>query len=157
MGEKDSTILINSLISSGKQELSKIVLKNQVASEPGSTTGSIFQFAISMQSGTMMDEKQAKALKASKLLKKIMEKQDRVSDAVRQSSFTMISQHISDIYTVFCNQRSDKVVGDVILLWLLVRGCVLIEINRIWEAVMMFKLIECLKVSIAYLHIPKNF
>ncbi len=145
MGEKDSAILINTLIISGKQELSKIVQKG--TSERAESGSGIFSISRAFQPTFISEENHSKESKALKLMKKIVDKQTKMLDAVRQSSFTMVSQQISDIYGVFSTQSSDKVIGDIILLWLLTRGCILIEMNRIWEAVMMFKLIECLKVN----------
>ncbi len=144
MGEKDTAILINTLIISGKQELSKIVLKGSSERESGSA---IFNMSKAFQPTFISDENHPRESKSLKLMNKIVDKQTKLLDAVRQSSFTMVSQQISDIYGVFSTQSSDKVIGDIILLWLLTRGCILIEMNRIWEAVMMFKLIECLKVN----------
>jgi hypothetical protein len=42
-------------------------------------------------------------------------------------------------------KKPQKVYGDQLLTWLLTRGLILLELNRIGEAIMMFKLMECYK------------
>jgi hypothetical protein len=42
-------------------------------------------------------------------------------------------------------KRPYKVYGDQLITWLLLRGLILLELNRVGEAIMMFKLMECYK------------
>ena len=152
-GDANSAILFQSIVNNRKQELQKNisqVFKSNPLNNVFSSTGDLFASITNINNNNNNnnnDVLQTKDIKAMKLLKKIVTNLEKVSTSIAQSSFTMISQQISDLYTVFANQSTDKLVGDVVVLWLLTRGCILIEMNRIFEAVMMFKLIETLKVQ----------
>jgi hypothetical protein len=146
-GDHDTKILFDTIVTNSKQELAKNFQQVFKTNNINSFLQRDF-FPFSLTGTNKHDIIQNKETKAVRLLKKIVEKQGNVHATISQSSFTMISQQISDMYTIFCNQSTDNFVGDTVLVWLLTRGCILIEMNRIWEAVMMFKFIECLKVII---------
>lgn len=51
-------------------------------------------------------------------------------------------------YLLDAPRTVDSVMGDVVVTFLLIRGLILRKLQRIWEAVTMFKLIDVLKVNL---------
>lgn len=146
LGEHNTAILINTLINKSNAEISSN-FKQFINKTNNSFLTSLIPSPTSSSnpsSPLMLTEPEMKAMR---LLKKVHEKHDKMSALLSQSSNTILSQQIGDSYAVYDTADCDKVVGEVMVLWLLCRGMILIEMNCIWEAVMMFKLIETLKDS----------
>ncbi len=108
------------------------------------------------------DERDYYLLRAMKILAKVKERQDQISDKLE--SYEQSSLNRSSIIILEAPKRHQKLYGEQIVTWLLLRGLVLIELNRIAEAIMMFKLMECYKdtaprtkfaMFIAYYHLAE--
>lgn len=86
----------------------------------------------------------SKDAKALQLLKKIKSRQDEIHDSITKMR-TNEELLASDVI-VEGPKNKTKVVGEVVLTWLLIRGLILMELNRLQEAAIMFKLVDKLKV-----------
>lgn len=88
---------------------------------------------------TMSDAKYIETQTAMRCVKKIQARLEKIKAKLAHGDETA-AQYLLD-----APKSTHKVQGDLVVTWLLCRGLILKKLNRIWEAVMMFKLIELCK------------
>lgn len=57
----------------------------------------------------------------------------------------MSTNMLANQYLLDAPKCAPHIYGEIVLLWLFIRGLILKRLNRIWEAIYMFKLIESCK------------
>jgi hypothetical protein len=124
------------------------------ATTKGSSTTSSFFSALGelnanqfLSSITGIPDKQSTEMKAMKTLIKLRERNSfytkELEPYYKQNQPENESYHWIPLESP---KKPEKVYGDQLLTWLLLRGLIMIELNRVGEAIIMFKLMECYKV-----------
>lgn len=112
----------------------------EIDEKTGIVPNSPYESLILSLQGTKSESlKHVETQEAHRVLNKIRSRLDKIKSKLENGE-----ESASD-YLLDEPSRPDKIYGEIVLTWLLVRGLILKKLHRIWEAVVMFKLIDFLK------------
>jgi hypothetical protein len=118
--------------------LENLIVAVQPHSQASSSTSALAGRA-NMFSSLSSKLKQVETHIALRCVKKIQVRLEKIKQKLEYGEET------AGQYLLSMPNSAEKVYGDIVVTWLLCRGLILKKLNRIWEAVLMFKLIEVCK------------
>lgn len=112
-----------------------------ILATPSATTGAF-------PGHSAKDVKHVETQAAFRCLRKIQSRLEKIKQKLEKApSGDVDAALLEDAaqYLLDAPSSVERVYGDVVVLWCLLRGLIMKKLNRIWEAVVMFKLVEVCK------------